>query len=212
MKINIKKTLILFKLSALSLFFQACGEDANSENSSTNRPTAIGKSTSINFSTRENSDVDKSDIKILGKRVGVIVQKHIETINNKEATLFSKHTNYCEVSGSTDIENYGEVQEHIKSISFNLCQDEEIIQNGDIEISYYNANKDGKFPKLISIIVQEPYFFNDLNLTRDTQIEVSNIIYKNSEIISFNTSITGQVIIDKNKVFNLCNFEQRVRL
>ena len=56
----------------------------------------------------------------------------------------------------------------------------------------------------------EPYFFNDLNLTRDTEIEIYNITYKKSRVVSFNTSITGQVIIDKSKVFNLQNFEQRV--
>jgi hypothetical protein len=50
MKINFRKTIILFKLSALSLFFQACEKDTHSENYSTNRPTATGKATSINFS------------------------------------------------------------------------------------------------------------------------------------------------------------------
>jgi hypothetical protein len=201
MKTNFRKTLILFKLSALSLFFQACGKNTSSRN----YPTAVGKATSIDFSSKENGDMVKSDIEILGKRFGVIVQKYIQTINNKETTPFSKQTKHCDISDSTE-------QKHTKSISFDLCQDDEIIQNGDIKISYYNTNQDGRFPELINIVVQKPYFFNDLNLTRDTEIEVFNIVYKNEEVISFSTFVTGQVIIDKQRVFNLQNFEQRVKL
>ncbi|SFV50331.1 hypothetical protein MNB_SV-12-1820 [hydrothermal vent metagenome] len=210
MKTNIRKTLILLNIFALSLFFQACGKDAN--NNSEQKPMAVGTATSISFSSKENSDMDKSDIEILTQRLGQILQKHIQTINNKEATIFTKQLNYCELGGSINVANYGKVQNHTKAISFNLCKDDEIIQNGNIELSYYNANEDGKFPELLNIVVQKPYFFNDLNLTKDTKIQVSNIVYSNSKVLSFETSTTGRIIIDKRKVFNLQNFEQRIKL
>jgi hypothetical protein len=154
--------------------------------------------------------MDESDIDILGQRLGQVLKKHIQTINDKEATSFSKEIHYCEVGGSTEIDNYGEIQEHTKIISFDLCQDDEIIQNGNIELNYTQANEEGKFPKLMDLIVKEPYFFNDLNLTKETTIQISNIVYSQSDILSFHTTITGQVIIDKHKVFNLQNFEQRI--
>jgi hypothetical protein len=212
MKMNFTKKLIFIKLSALSLLFQGCGKDANTKKNSNVQHTALGTATAISFSSRENSDMNELDMEVLNSRLSLVLKNHIQTINNKESTQFSKQTNSCTLSGLINTENYGEIESHTKVISFELCQDDEIIQNGDIEVSYFNANENGKFPELLNIVVQKPYFFNDLNLTKDTEIEVFNIVYADSRIVSFDTFVTGQLIIDKHKVFNLQNFEQRIIL
>ena len=209
MKMNFTKKLIFIKLSALSLLFQGCGKYANTKKNSDVQHTALGTATAISFSSRENSDMNELDMEVLNTRLSLVLKNHIQTINDKKSTQFSKQTDSCMLSGLINTQN---IETNTRVISFELCQDEEIIQNGDIEVSYFNANDSGKFPELLNIVVQKPYFFNDLNLTKDTEIEVLNIVYDESRIVSFDTFVTGQVIIDKHKVFNLQNFEQRITL
>ncbi len=195
-------------LSLASIFFQGC---SNTKSSPQKKNTAVGKATSISYSSKEKSDLEPLDIEILNRRLALLLKSHIHNINIKEATSFAQETNYCTISGLQLINNSGAVQSHLKNISFHLCEDDETIQNGDIEIAYHKADEDGRFPKLLELKVIQPYFFNDLNLTKDTKIEVSNIVYdKDGTIVSFNTIVTGQVIIDKHKVFRLQSFEQRI--
>ncbi len=211
MKKYITKTLILFKLSLLSLTFVGCGKGSK-PTSEKKKKTAVVSGTSISYSNNYNEPLNASKIQELNLKLSQLVTNQLENINNKEATLFSKVTQYCDQEGHKEIENHGEISTHTKEIEFEQCQEANTLQNGSITVAYEEANEDGKFPKTLEITSTARYSFNHTELSNNTTIRVENIHYNEAlKADALKLTISGEVHLE-NGVYKMQNFMQRAIL
>jgi len=207
MKKYITKTLTLLTLSSSFFILQGCG-NAKSDKK---RATAIGKSTSISYSNSQNdSSLGRVQMDTLNSHLAIVLKTHIDGINSKEATTFSKQTDYCNIDGLQETKNFGETQVHRKLIKYENCQDDDTLQDGNIELSYSGADEDGKYPMHVELDTSDIYLFNKVNISPYTHIEIDNIKYNGDDVESLDAVVTGRVLIDGDDEFTLENFRQRI--
>lgn len=183
---------IFITLILLTLIFQGCGNDTNSTKS---YPTAIGESASI-VSSEPNATMVPSEqfLNTITDEIGSILKMHIVEINEKEATTFSKETNYCDISGEKNLENAGDITEIVSNNIYTLCQNETNIQNGTIKINYLENNSEGKFPQSLLLNIEELYTFNDIIFKENVVIEGNNINYnEDGSLKSIDLDISGNI-------------------
>lgn len=187
---NVKSLFI--SLTLFTLIFQGCGNDKESIK---HYPTAIGESASI-VSNEPNSTMAPSQqaLTLLTNETGNILKTHIVELNEKEATSFTKETNYCDISGEKNLENSGTLSNIVSNTEYKLCQSEDNIQNGNIEISYSSSNPDGKFPQALQLTVKEDYSFNNIFLKTGVIIESSHITYSEDGMVkTIHLKISGDI-------------------
>jgi len=203
---NIKS--IFITLTLFVIIFQGCGSDISSTKT---YPTAIAESASI-VSNDPNATMAPSEqaLKAMGNEIGTILKMHIVELNEKEATTFTKETNYCDISGEKNLENSGNIEKIVSTTHYKLCKNEKNIQNGTIEISYALNNNDGKFPQILELNVHKDYTFNTMVLKKDVLIQSNNITYnQNGSIKSMNLDINGDIEYNY-QTLSLKNLEQSI--
>lgn len=173
------KTLKLFILT-MTLFFSACGESGGNASSS----TIIGRASSIiNSDPNATMAPSSATLKSILNDVATIVQTDVQNQNQKEATSFTKTTQYCDISGVLEYENRGTLANITKLEKFTTCKDEKYLQHGNLTINYLQTDSDGKYPKLVKTTVNNDYTVNDLLLKKGTIIE-SQISYNSDNSIN----------------------------
>ncbi|MBU1668089.1 hypothetical protein KKC13_06685 [bacterium] len=203
---NIK--FVFIALTLFTIIFQGCGNDTSSTKT---YPTAIAESASI-VSTDPNATMAPSEqaLKVVANEIGNILKTHIVELNEKEATTFTKETNYCDVSGEKNLENSGNIEKIVSTTNYKLCRNEKSIQDGNIEISYALNNSDGKFPKILELRVQKNYTFNKMVLKKDVFIKSNDITYnEDGSVKSMNLDIGGDVEYNY-QTLTLKNLEQTI--
>ncbi len=210
MKKYITKTLIVFKLSFLSTLFVGCDKGSKPATEPKKR-TAILDATSIEYSTPAKTPLNSTKIDRLKEELNNMLTYQLESINTKEATQFDKQTLFCDLDGEKVIVNQGEIQEHQQSISFEQCQEEERLQDGNILLEYAQADEDGRYPKSLRLDANTTYTFNELKLTKGSYIVVNNIHYNQAlEVDAFDLKISGEIYIGEEQ-YQLENFTQLIR-
>jgi len=168
--------------------------------------------TAIAYHDADHAPLSSAKIEELNQKLSAIITNQLQSINTKEATLFSKVITYCDIDGQKEIINHGDVRSHTQEIAFEKCQEPNIQQDGLITITYHHADEDGRFPQSLSLTANEEYTFNHTELTQETTIEVANIHYDQTQLPdSLELTISGEVHID-HAVYTLQNFKQQVRL
>jgi len=179
-----KKFKIFFiKMSFLGLAFQGCG--IGGTKTKKNYPTAIG--TAVSMTALEEKTYD------LNREVSVMLKSHINEINQKEATIFSKTTNYCDITGIQNSENSGNIYKITKRTNYQSCENDNNIQNGNTKMTYEQTDEDGKFPEFLTLIAQNNYNFNNITLQKDALIECNIIYNEDKSIQQMNLLISGTV-------------------
>lgn len=204
MRKYIKSSLILISLSLSPLWVTGCGKATQ-----VSKAPTVGEATSI---ISEDATITYASMEKLNQEIGDMVKIHIATINNKEATLMTKETRYCEINGLKEIENSNDIVNHTSQINFTDCQDESAVQNGTLEVSYQDADDAGRYPKAITFTTHSPYYFNELALGDLTTINVTDIQYEGNLITSLTVKTSGKVTVDGNLTMNLKNFNNRIAL
>lgn len=204
---NTIKTLFIL-LSLSGFIFQGCSSDSSSIKT---YPTAIGESASI-VTAEPNATMAPSEqaLKIVSNEIGTILKTHISTLNEKEATMFTKEVNYCDISGEQLLENSGDFSEIISQSSYTVCKNEKNSQHGKIQISYKLTNNDGKFPQAIEIVVHEDYTFNELTLNQNTTLNTSNISYKSDGSIARIDFIVNGTVQYNYQTFSFSNLTKTI--
>ena len=172
------------------LFFTACGK--SSDASST--VTTIGSAASI-VSSDINATMAPSPttLKSINNSIATVLKTDVQTKNEKEATTFTKETQYCDISGLKESINTGTLVKITKTQTFNACKNSQYLQNGYLKIDYSQMNSEGKFPKIVQLTVQEDFTFNDLLLKKGTVID-STIEYNVDNSIK-SVSITSSGVV-----------------
>jgi hypothetical protein len=180
-------TLFLISSIALNIFFLGCG-NSHSDSPSLGTPVSI-------VTTEENATMypSPSTLKSITYKIASIVQNDVETQNKKEATSFTRETQYCDISGIKESSNAGSFTKITKTENFHQCKSEKKLQHGQLKINYQQMNSEGKFPKLLDLIVLEDYSVNDLLLKKGTTISAKITYDIAQHIRTIQLSITGIV-------------------
>jgi hypothetical protein len=195
---NLKTFKILFiKMSFLGLAFQGCG--AGSPKSKKTYPTSIGTAVSL---TREEERTNN-----LNQELSKMMQTHLAEINQQEATSFSKTTTYCDISGLKDFENSGDLYKIITKTNYQSCENDKNTQNGDTIMTYEQTDDDGKFPELLTLVAQNNYNFNNINLQKDASIEC-NIDYNEDKSIQSMTLLISGTVEFNSQTYVLNNHQE----
>lgn len=203
---NIKS--IFITLTLFTIIFQGCGSDNDSTQA---YPTAIGESVSM-VNNESNAFMAPSEqaLKIVTDEIGNILKIHIVELNEKEATSFTKETNYCDVSGEKNLENSGNIETIVSRTEYKLCQNEQNSQDGTIEVSYLQNNNDGKFPQALMFSIQELYTFNKIIFKENVVIKGNNIRYdEEGSLKSIDLDISGNIEYNYQTLI-LKNLEQTI--
>jgi len=210
MKKYITKTLIVFKLSFLSSLFIGCAKE-NKPISETKKRTAILDAISIEYSTPTQERLSNEKIEQLKEKLSSVLTYQLQEINTKEATLFDTSIKSCDIEGEKEVINQGEIIYHAQEIIFRSCQEEEVLQNGTITLTYNQADEDGRFPKSLTLDAQKNYSFNEIELHQGSHIVLNNITYTpQAEVQGFDLKVSGEIRINQ-EYYELQNFIQRVR-
>jgi len=182
---------LLFSSILVSLILQGCGEN---DSTISTYSTTLGEGVSVT-TTDENAVMAPNSLtlKDIGTEVGNIIKTNVIALNIKEAIIFSKETNYCDVSGLLESENIGTMEKLYTISNYKNCKTEYTLQNGKIKINYKNMDSDGKFPKNIHLTIIDNYTFNEIELKKDLTIESSIVYNKNQEIQSISSTINGNL-------------------
>jgi hypothetical protein len=175
--------ILFIKMSFLGLAFQGCG--AGSPKSKKTYPTAIGTAVSLTAQQERANELSQEFSKMM--------QSHLAEINQQEATIFSKTTNYCDISGLKDFENSGDLYKIITKTNYQSCENDKNTQNGDTIMTYEQTDDDGKFPELLTLVAQNNYNFNNINLQKDASIECNIDYNEDKSIHSMTLLISGTV-------------------
>lgn len=181
--------LSIFFISILILTLQGCNGDTSSTS-----PSTLGTSISIN-STDDNAVMapNPTTLKGIGQKISEVLKTDIRTLNQKEATTFTKETNYCDISGLLNSENSGTLIKMTTQNIYQKCKTEKSLQNGNINIVYTEMNSDGKYPTKVRLSIANDYTFNDIELKKDLIVQ-SDISYEeNKNIKSITLTINGVV-------------------
>ena len=174
-----------------SLLLYGCG--GSSED--TTYQTTLGSATSV-VTNDINATMapSPSTLKSINQTIAIILKTDVQAQNEKEATSFTKETQYCDISGDKESINSGTLARIIKTQRFNACKNAQYLQNGYLTISYDNMDNEGKFPKAVQLIVEADFTFNTILLKKGTII-YSTIVYNdNNTIKSISLSSNGAVI------------------
>jgi len=186
--------ILFIKISFLGLAFQGCGGGAKTKK---NYPTAIGSAVSLTAQEERANN--------LGLEVSKIIETRINTINQQEATSFSKTTRYCDVSGLQEKELFGTMDKITQTSNYQSCENDTNVQHGDTVMTYKHTDEDGKFPDTLELQAKNDYQFNNITLKEGATIECQNIIYaENNQIKSMILIINGTVEYDS-KTYTLEN-------
>jgi hypothetical protein len=184
-------TLFLISYITFSIFFLGCGNGHT--NSSSDAPN-LGTPVSI-VTTEENATMrpSPSTLKSITYKIASIIQNDINTQNEKEATIFTKETQYCDISGIKESSNAGSFSKITKTENFHQCKSAKRLQHGQLKINYQKMNSEGKFPKLLDLTILNDYSVNDLLLKKGTTINTKVTYDKTQHIKTIQLSITGVV-------------------
>jgi hypothetical protein len=161
---------------------------------SSSSPTTLGDSASITTSDAGAiMAANPTTLKGIGKEIAEVLKMDIITLNQKEATTFTKETNYCDISGLVNSENSGTFVEMRTQNIYEKCKTEKNLQDGNISITYTKMDDEGKYPKKTSLNIENDYTFNNIELKKDLTVQ-SDIVYnKNKNIHSITLTINGIV-------------------
>ena len=171
-------------MSFLGLAFQGCGGGGATKTKKT-YPTAIGSAVSLTAGEERKIG--------LRQELSKMMQSHLMEINQQEATIFSKTTNYCDISGLKDSENLGNIYNITKRTTYQSCRNDNNTQNGDTTMTYTHTDADGKFPEFLALIAQNNYNFNNMTLEKDASIECNITYNKDKSLNSMVLLISGTV-------------------
>ena len=196
-----KKFKIFFiKVALLAIAFQGCGTEQKSNRVTRDYPTAIGSAVSL---TVEDNRTDTITLKI-----AKIIETHINEINQKEATIFSKRTNYCDISGLQEQELFGTIEKIIETSNYQSCKNDNNIQNGDTVMTYKNSDEDGRFPTALELQARNDYDFNNITLREGATIECQNINYNKDKSLESMIIIINGTVEYESKIYNLENHHE----
>jgi len=197
----------LIFLSSLLLLLEGCGGDSKKS-----YPTAISESASLITSDPNAAiSLDTEVSQKISTDVANMLSSHINELNTQEATLFTKETNYCDISGEKIMLTQGSVQNITANLHFKSCVTQNNTQDGQIELFYAKTNSDGKFPEEANLTVYANYQFNSLELKKEVHIESVHICYdENKSIEQMILKVTGDIAVDKIN-YTLKNFEVDVK-
>ena len=173
-----KLFIYIFTLIGL-LLFSGCGDSKNG----LSQTTALGEATSILINDPNATMTPASTtLKSITSKLAKIVEIDVLTENQKDATSFTKEIRYCDISGVKEFEHKGTLQKIIKLEKFNSCKTTEYTQNGYITLNYEQLDREGKYPQIVNIAVNEDFTFNDILLKKGSNIE-SHIDYNSNKSI-----------------------------
>lgn len=159
-----------------------------------NTPTALGNSASL--TTNDAGAVmaaNPTTLKGIGQEVAEVLKTNIITLNQKEATTFTKETNYCDISGLVNSETSGTLTTMTTQNIYEKCKTEKSLRNGNSSTVYTKMDSEGKYPKESSLSIKNDYTFNDIELKKDLTVQ-SNITYDNNKNIkSITLTINGML-------------------
>ncbi len=167
-----KKSILLATATLSIFFYQGCQESTTYSYS-----TTLGEATSIG--TKDTNTIispSSNIIKSITHEVAKIIEKDINSFNQKIAIEFTKEINYCDISGLKELESSGDIQNITTHQLYDSCQEERTLQNGKINVHYREMNEEGRYPKKIILEVDEDYQFNSIILKQGVTIE-SFIVY-----------------------------------
>jgi hypothetical protein len=184
-------------MSFLGLAFQGCGGGAKPKKT---YPTAIGSAVSL---TIEEERTEK-----LTLEVAKIAKTHINKINQQEATSFSKTLNYCDISGLQKQELFGTMEKITTTSTYQSCENDNNIQNGETVMTYNNTDEDGKFPTNLELQARNDYNFNNITLREGATIECQNINYNEDKSVESMVIIINGTVEYNSKTYNLQNHQE----
>jgi hypothetical protein len=157
-------------------------------------PTTLGDSASLTTSdTGAVMAANPTTLKGIGQEVAEVLKTNIITLNQKEATTFTKETNYCDISGLVNSETSGTLTKMTTQNIYEECKTEKSLQNGNSSTIYTKMDSEGKYPKESSLNIENDYTFNDIELKKDLTVQ-SDIVYDdNRNIKSITLTINGVV-------------------
>ncbi|CAA6802326.1 MAG: Unknown protein [uncultured Sulfurovum sp.] len=203
------KTLIKISILLLSvaILLQGCGGGGDNP---TTYVTTLGDGTSIT-TTDEGAVMapNHNTLKSIAQEIATAVKTNVSALNEKEFISFTKETNYCDISGSRESQESTSSQKISSEQSYENCQEETSLQHGRVKIDYLDINDEGKYPKSLSIVIQEAYTFNQIQLKKELTIE-SKIFYYNDNSIQKITLMINGLVNYKNSNYGLQNIDQSI--
>ena len=188
---------LFIKMSFLGLAFQGCG--AGGSKSKKTYPTAIGSAVSLTAEQERENNIKEE--------ISKMMQTHLMEINQEEATVFSKITNYCDISGLKDSKNSGNIYNITKRTTYQSCENDNNIQNGDTIMTYKKTNDDGKFPEFLALTAQNNYNFNNITLQKDASIEC-NITYNEDKSVNKMILLISGTVEFNSELYTLQNHQE----
>ena len=184
-------------MSFLGLAFQGCGGGVKPKKS---YPTAIGSAVSLTAEEERSNN--------LTTEIAKIVESEINNINKQEATIFSKATNYCDISGLQEQELFGTIERITRTSNYQSCENDNNMQNGDTVMTYENTDEDGKFPTTLELQARNDYNFNNITLREGATIECQDINYKKDKTLGSMIIIINGTVEYNSKIYNLQNYQE----
>ena len=202
-----KKILPTLTSIGLLIFFTGCGESNNNASQS----IALGEAISvINRDQNTTMAPAPETLKSITYKITQIVEADVTHENQKDATSFTKETRYCDISGLREFEHQGSLKEIEKLEKFDNCKTTQYIQNGYLTFNYAKLNSDGKYPKVINIIVNEDYTFNEILLKKGSHIN-SEISYKKDKSIKTISINVNGVVTYQYGTYRLINDKESIK-
>jgi hypothetical protein len=175
-------TTLLFSL----LILQGCQELEEEH------PPVIGSAISIGIDDKQ-AEMSPSyqALDEVSKSIATIIKLQINEISQQEISSFGQDIFFCDISGLKKWENNSTL-----NISYEECQTQEYLQNGELELTYEKSQEEWQHPQKLLISVKKEYKINQVILQKELTIE-SDIIYdKMMNIQNISFIATGLVDFD----------------
>ena len=187
-------------------YFTGCGESQDS----TFTHTTLGEATSIiNKDSNETMLPAPSTLKSITSKLAKVVELDVTNENQKDATSFTKETQYCDISGVREFEHQGDITKIKKLERFNRCKTTQYTQDGYLTFNYSKLDNDGKYPQSVNIIVNEDYTFDDILLKKGNRID-SQISYKKDKSIKTISINVNGVVTYQYGTYKLINDKESI--
>ena len=176
-------TLLIFSL----LLFQGCEEQKKEKH-----PPVIGSAVSITVDDKQAQMAPSTQaLNEVSNIIATVLQVQLKEIAQKETENSGSELRYCDISGLKKWENTSTLH-----ISYEACQTQVHLQNGELELTYDKSENNWKYPSTLKLSVKNNYKFNELTLKKNLSIE-SNISYESDmSIKSISFSTTGLINFD----------------